>query len=712
MENIRFRALEISIQRKRKPVIFPEGKASEYFGELTFNHTAMKEYLTAEAFRQVINTIEKGGKIDRKTADQVAAGMKAWALARGATNYTHWFFPLTGLTAEKHDSFLDPLEGGKAIENFSGSQLSQHEPDASSFPSGGMRSTFEARGYTAWDPTSPAFIIDYKTPLLKSLAAIDKAATDACRFFDTGITKVNATLGWEQEYFLVDSALYSARPDLVLTGRTLFGNASAKDQQLEDHYLGTIPERVIAFMQELEIEAHRLGIPVKTRHNEVAPNQYECAPVFEEANLSVDHNQLIMHLMETIAKKHDFTVLFHEKPYSGVNGSGKHNNWSLATNTRENLLSPGKTPEKNQRFLTFLVNIVKAVHDNADLIRSIIATPGNDHRLGANEAPPAIISVFLGAHLTAMIEMIEKSDKKISLASKKGKANLFRNLPRIPEILVDETDRNRTSPFAFTGNKFEFRAVGSSQTCAPAMIVLNLILASQLQKFKKEVDELIKKKVAKDDAIFDVLRRYIKESRNILFEGNNYSSEWREEAARRKLSNHPTTPKAVKAMISRKTIKLFEENKILTGRELKARHEIRLEDYTKKLQIESRVLGDLATNHIIPGAIRHLNTLCECVQRLEQVLDRQTFSKVSANQVDTITEISEHIAKVKSLVSDMLEARKVANKIAETEEKAFAYCEKVLPYFDKIRYHTNKLELLIDDEIWALPKYRELLFVR
>lgn len=730
MENLRFRALEISIQRRRKPVIFPDGKASDYFGELTFNHSAMKEYLPAEAFRQVMNSIEKGERIDRKTADQVAAGMKAWALSKGATNYTHWFFPLTGLTAEKHDSFLDPAEGGKAIENFSGSQLSQHEPDASSFPSGGMRSTFEARGYTAWDPTSPAFILDktlciptlfvsytgealdYKTPLLKSLAAIDKAAVDVCRYFDSGVTKVYATLGWEQEYFLVDSALYAARPDLVLTGRTLFGNASAKDQQLEDQYLGTIPQRVIAFMQELEIEAHRLGIPVKTRHNEVAPNQYECAPVFEEANLSVDHNQLIMHLMGTIANRHDFTVLFHEKPYSGVNGSGKHNNWSLATNTRENLLSPGKTPEKNHRFLTFLVNIVKAVHDNADLIRAIIATPGNDHRLGANEAPPAIISVFLGAHLSAMINMIEKSDRKIPLTKKTGNTNLFKNLPRIPDILVDETDRNRTSPFAFTGNKFEFRAVGASQTCAPAMTVLNLILADQLKKFKKEVDLEIRKKVSKDDAIFTVLRKYIHESRNILFEGNNYSREWIDEAARRKLSNLSTTPRAVKAMVSKKTIKLYEDNKVLTGRELKARHEIRLEDYTKKLQIESRVLGDLTTNHIIPGAIKYLNTLCDCVHRLNEVLDRQTFSKVSANQIETITDISEHIAKVKSLVAEMLDARKSANKITDTEDKAFAYCDKVLPYFEKIRYHTNKLELLVDDEIWSLPKYRELLFVK
>lgn len=498
MDNIRFRALEIAIQRKCKPVEYPEGKVSDYFGKLTFNQAAMKQYLPAQLFNQVTKLIEKGEKIDRITADQVAAGMKAWAQANGATNYTHWFAPLTGLTAEKHDSFMVPAEGGKAVEHFGGSQLSQQEPDASSFPSGGMRSTFEARGYTAWDPTSPAFIIDktlciptlfvsytgealdYKTPLLKSLNAIDKAAVDVCDYFGNSVTKVNATLGWEQEYFLIDSALYAARPDLILTGRTLFGNASAKDQQLEDHYLGAIPQRVIAFMQELEIEAHLLGIPVKTRHNEVAPNQYECAPVFEEANLSVDHNQLIMNLMEIIARRHDFKVLLHEKPYSGINGSGKHNNWSLGTDTRENLLSPGKTPEKNLRFLTFLVNIMKAVHDHSELIRAIIATPGNDHRLGANEAPPAIISIFLGSQLTSLIDMIEKNDKKSTSATQKKNNNLFKSLPRIPEILVDETDRNRTSPFAFTGNKFEFRAVGSSQTCAPAMIILNLILADQL----------------------------------------------------------------------------------------------------------------------------------------------------------------------------------------------------------------------------------------
>jgi len=730
MENIRFRALEVSIQRQRKSVSFPEGKASDYFGELTFNHSAMKDYLPSQVYQQVMRSIEKGEQIDRKIADKVASGMKDWALAKGATNYTHWFCPLTGLTAEKHDSFLDPVEGGKSIEHFNGSHLSQQEPDASSFPSGGIRSTFEARGYTAWDPTSPAFIVDktlciptlfvsytgesldYKTPLLKVLSVIDKAAVDVCKYFDKNVTKVFATLGWEQEYFLVDSALYAVRPDMVLTGRTLFGNASAKDQQLEDHYLGAIPQRVISFMQELELEAHRLGIPIKTRHNEVAPNQYECAPVYEEANISIDHNQLIMHLMGIIAKRHNFTVLFHEKPYSGINGSGKHNNWSLGTNTKENLLSPGKTREKNLRFLTFMVNILKAVHDNADLIRAIVATPGNDHRLGANEAPPAIISVFLGTQLTKMLDIIEKNDTMIDMTAGAGNSKLFKNLPRIPEILVDETDRNRTSPFAFTGNKFEFRAVGSSQTCAPAMIVLNLILADQLQIFKKDVDKLLSKKVPQNEAIFQVLKRYILESKKIRFEGNNYSKEWIEEASRRGLSNFGTTPIALKTLVSRKTKQLFKRNHVLNERELEARHEIYLEDYTKKLQIESRVLGDLTTNHIIPGAIKYLNTLCDCVKNLKEVLDLSTYSRISANQIETIAEIAEHVHQIKTLTNKMREARRTANKIKDSEEKSFAYCEKVFPFFDKIRYHTNKLELLIDDEIWSLPKYRELLFTQ
>jgi len=722
-------ALQAAMCRTRKPVVFPDLKASEYFGELTFNHAAMREYLTEEAFQQVMNAIEKGMKIDRRIADQVAAGMKSWAINKGATHYTHWFLPLTGATAEKHDAFIDPVTGGKGIEKFRGIELTQQEPDASSFPSGGIRSTFEARGYTAWDPTSPAFImdrtlciptvfvsytgeaLDFKTPLLKALFAIDKAAVEVCQYFDKNVTKVFATLGWEQEYFLVDVALFQARPDLMLTGRTLFGHSSAKDQQMEDHYFGTIPQRVMAFMQEFELEAHRLGIPVKTRHNEVAPNQFECAPVFEEANLSVDHNQLLMHLLDKVAKRHDFTVLLHEKPYQGVNGSGKHNNWSLMTNDGENLLLPGKTPKSNLRFLTFLVNTIKAVHEHADLIRAIVASPGNDHRLGANEAPPAIISAFIGAQLTHLLNIIEKSDKKIRFSAN-GDTGLLKNFPKIPEILLDNTDRNRTSPFAFTGNKFEFRAVGSSQTCAPAMVTINLVVADQLRKFKTEVDALLQKKVRKDDAIFQVLRRYIIESKNIRFEGNNYSDEWLKEAAKRKLSNHKTTPEAVRALVSPKTEKLFTENQVLSKRELEARYEIRLEHYTKKIQIESRVLGDLSTNHIIPIAIKYQNTLIENVKGLKQVLDYQTYGKLSHNQMETITEISEHVDKIKTFVHEMIEERKVANRIEDVKEKADAYSTKVFPYFEKIRYHVDKLEMLVDDELWPLPKYRELLFVR
>ncbi|MBE0648768.1 MAG: glutamine synthetase III [Bacteroidales bacterium] len=729
MDNIRFTALKSAMCRTRKTVEFPNRRASEYFGELTFNKVAMREFLTEEAFRQVMNAIEKGIKIDRRIADQVAAGMKSWAINHGATHYTHWFLPLTGATAEKHDAFIDPVEGGTGIEKFRGIELTQQEPDASSFPSGGIRSTFEARGYTAWDPTSPAFImdrtlciptvfvsytgeaLDFKTPLLRALYAIDKAAVDVCHYFDKDITKVFATLGWEQEYFLVDEALFLARPDLMLTGRTLFGHSSAKDQQLEDHYFGTIPQRVISFMQDFELEAHRLGVPVKTRHNEVAPNQFECAPVFEEANLSVDHNQLLMHLLDKVAKRHDFTVLLHEKPYAGVNGSGKHNNWSLMTNTGENLLSPGKTTKSNLRFLTILVNTIKAVHDHADLIRAIIASPGNDHRLGANEAPPAIISAFIGTQLTQLLNIIEKSDKKIKISTE-GDSGLLKNFPKIPEILLDNTDRNRTSPFAFTGNKFEFRAVGSSHTCAPAMITINLIVADQLKKFKAEVDGLIEKKVKKEDAIFQVLKQYIIESKNIRFEGNNYGDEWMKEAAKRKLSNFRTTPEALKALISTKTEKLFEDNQVLSKRELEARYEIRLENYTKKIQIESRVLGDLSTNHIIPIAIKYQNTLIENVKGLKQVLDYQTYGKLSHNQMETITEISEHVDKIKTYVHNMVEERKIANKIEETEPKADAYCNKVYPYFDKIRYHVDKLEMLVDDELWPLPKYRELLFMR
>ena len=729
MENLRFKAIEITMDRSNVEIVFPSRKASEYFGELTFNRAAMREYLTEEAYMQVMNAIEKGEKIDRKISDQVAAGIKAWAINKGATHYTHWFLPLTGATAEKHDAFIDPLDGGRGIEKFRGDELSQQEPDASSFPSGGIRSTFEARGYTAWDPTSPAFImdrtlciptvfvsytgeaLDFKTPLLKAMHAIDRASVDVCRFFDPNVSKVYATLGWEQEYFLVDTALYLARPDLMLTGRTLFGHASAKDQQLEDHYFGTIPQRVLAFMEEFEYEAHRLGIPVKTRHNEVAPNQFECAPVFEEVNLSIDHNQLMMHLLDKVARRHHFTVLLHEKPFSGVNGSGKHNNWSLATNTGINLLSPGKTPEANLRFLVFLVNILKALHEHADLLRAMIASPGNDHRLGANEAPPAIMSAFIGTQLTQMLDEIEVSDSFVSIKTDNGNG-LLKHLPRIPEILIDNTDRNRTSPFAFTGNKFEFRAVGSSQSCAPPMITLNLIVADQLKQFKKEVDLLISQNLSLNDALITVVRRYINESRAIRFEGNNYSAAWVEEDASRGLSNYRNTPEALNAIVSEKSANLFESNKVLTHRELHARYEIHLENYIKKIQIESRVLGDLAGNHIIPVAIRYQNTLIENVKGLKEVLDMHSYGKLSRNQMEIITEISEHVDKIKTFVNEMIEARKVANRVEDAEHKASAYCNDVLPYFERIRAHVDKLELLIDDELWPLPKYRELLFTR
>jgi glutamine synthetase len=729
MDNLRFRALEIAMHRQGRHVSFPEKKASEYFGELTFNLTAMREYLTEEAFQQVTKAIEQGEKINRRIADQVAAGLKAWAINKGATHYTHWFLPLTGSTAEKHDAFVDPIHGGIGIENFRGSELTQQEPDASSFPSGGIRSTFEARGYTAWDPSSPAFImdktlcipsvfvsytgeaLDYKTPLLKSLDVLDRAATDVCRYFTREINRVYATLGAEQEYFLVDTALYLARHDLVLTGRTLFGHASAKDQQLEDHYFGTIPQRVMTFMQEFELEAHRLGIPVKTRHNEVAPNQFECAPVFEEVNLSVDHNQLLMHIMDKVAKRHDFTLLLHEKPYHGINGSGKHSNWSLMTDTRENLLTPGKTHESNLRFLTFLVNILMAVNDHGNLLRSIVASAGNDYRLGGNEAPPAIFSVFIGNQLTKLLDLFAKSKKKVKLHTE-VESDLLKNLPKIPEILLDNTDRNRTSPFAFTGNKFEFRAVGSSQSCAPPMIVLNLIVADRLKKFKQEVDKLIAKKTGKDEAILQVLKKYIEDSRRIRFEGNNYGQDWIDEAKKRGLANHTTTPNALEALLEKPSIELFQSNGVLSERELVARTDIRLENYSKKIQIESRVLGDLASNHIIPIAIKYQNTLIDNVKGLKEVLDLKTYGKLSQNQMETITEISEHVSKIKTFVNEMLEARRVANHVSGCKEKAYAYSEKVKPFFDKIRYHVDKLELLVDDELWPLPKYRELLFVK
>ncbi|MCB2221685.1 MAG: glutamine synthetase III [Bacteroidetes bacterium] len=726
MSNYRFKALEVTLTRQRKPLEIPTDKVSNYFGELTFNRSAMQEFLTREAYQKLIDVIEKSEIIDRKIADQIAAGMKSWAISKGATHYTHWFHPLTGATAEKHDAFIVPVEGGKAIENFQGGELIQQEPDASSFPSGGIRNTFEARGYTAWDPTSYAFImertlciptifvsytgeaLDYKTPLLKSLSVLDKHATSVAKLFDRNVNKVFATLGWEQEYFLVDAALFKARPDLSLTGRTIFGHASAKDQQLSDHYFGTIHERVLNYMAELEYEAHRLGIPVKTRHNEVAPNQFELAPVYEETNISVDHNQLMMHLMEKIARKHDFQVLLHEKPFKGVNGSGKHNNWSIATDTGVNLLSPGKTTASNFRFLAFMVNILKAVESYSDVLRAHIASAGNDHRLGAHEAPPAIISVFIGKQLSATLDEIEKQTKKGKMDANGFNLNI--NIPKIPEILLDNTDRNRTSPFAFTGNKFEFRAVGSTANCASPMLALNTIVADQLKRFTSDVNELMKKNVRKDEAIFQVMKKYIKESKRIRFEGNNYGDEWIKEATKRKLNNIISTPQALKILVAKESIKLFEDNEVLSERELRARYEIQLENYTKKIQIESRVIGDLAKNHIIPIAIRYQNTLIENVKGLKDVLDQKTFVKLSRNQMQTIKEISEHVEEIKDQVAAMLEERKKANKIEDIEKQSLAYNQQVMPYLDLIRYHVDKLELMVDDELWPLPKYRELLF--
>ena len=729
MASLRFRALEAMLSRTAVKYSPPSSKVSDFFGTNVFNQDAMNRYLPKEALKAVNAAINTGEKIDRRAADLVAVGMKEWATSKGATHYTHWFQPLTGLTAEKHDSFFD-IHDGKAIDTFSGNALAQQEPDASSFPSGGIRNTFEARGYTAWDPGSPAFImenangktlciptifvsytgetLDYKAPLLKALHVLDSAAVDVCQLFDKEITKVYATLGVEQEYFLVDTSLLNSRPDLYITGRTLFGHSPAKGQQLEDHYFGSIPERAYAFMLDFEVEAYKLGIPLKTRHNEVAPSQFECAPVFEEINLAVDHNALLMDLMEKVARRHNFKVLLHEKPYAGINGSGKHNNWSMSTNTGKNLLSPGGNPKSNLMFLTFFVNTIKAVHDHADLLRASIASASNDHRLGANEAPPAIMSIFLGGQLTKVLDEIQKSvgDKKMS---PEQKTDLKLNIGKIPEILLDNTDRNRTSPFAFTGNKFEFRAVGSSANSSNAMMVLNTIVASQLRDFKLEVDAYIKKNVKKDEAILKVLRQYIVSSRNILFEGNGYGDEWLREAKKRGLSNITTTPPALDAFVSKKSLKLFVDNNIFTHREAEARHEIMLETYIKKLQIEARVMGDLATNHIIPAAIKYQTALVENVEGLKDIgMKADTYG----TQISMIKEISEHISIIHSEVDAMIEARKKANKLENAREKAVAYCDKVRPYFETIRTHVDKLEMIVDDEMWPLAKYRELVMIR
>jgi len=728
MSNLRFKALNAIFSRSIHEIKARSSKISDFFGVNVFDKKKMKDYLSKEAYQSIINSIDLAEPLNREVSEQIASAMKFWAMSKGATHYTHWFQPLTGATAEKHDSFFEPGPDGSAMECFSGSALVQQEPDASSFPSGGIRNTFEARGYTAWDPSSPAFImesksgktlciptvfvsytgeaLDYKAPLLKALSALDKAAVDVCHYFDKSIEKVNASLGIEQEYFLVDLALFNARPDLYLTGRTLFGHMSAKGQQLDDHYFGTIPERVYSFMVDFETEALKLGIPLKTRHNEVAPSQFECAPIYEEINLAIDHNQLLMDLMEKIARRHHFKVLLHEKPYAGINGSGKHNNWSMITNTGKNLLSPGKTPKNNLMFLTFFVNTIKAVYEHADLLRSSITSVSNDHRLGANEAPPAIISIFLGSQLSEVLDEIETS--RISKKVKEDNA-LWLGIPKIPQILLDNTDRNRTSPFAFTGNKFEFRAVGSSANSSAPMTILNTIVADQLNTFKVDVDKLIKKGEKKDVAILTVLKRCIKESKNIRFEGNGYSDEWEKEAKSRGLSNIKTTPKALDADVSEKTMALFERTQIFNKREAHARHEIRLESFYKKLQIEARVMGELVKSTIIPAAITYQSRLVENAKGLKDIgLNKETYQA----QLEIIMDLSKHINAIKTNVDAMVEERKKANKIENLRELAIAYDEKVKAYFEPIRNHVDRLEQLIDDKLWPLPKFRELLFIK
>jgi glutamine synthetase len=728
MANLRFQALNAVLSRTIPEVKTPSSKISDFFGVNVFDKKKMREFLSKEAYQSIVNSIELGESVNREVSEQIAAAMKAWAMSKGATHYTHWFQPLTGSTAEKHDSFFEPTSDGSSIEKFSGDALVQQEPDASSFPNGGIRNTFEARGYTAWDPSSPAFImesntgktlciptvfvsytgeaLDYKAPLLKALSALDKAAVDVCHYFDKSIEKVNASLGIEQEYFLVDLALYNARPDLLLTGRTLFGHMSAKGQQLEDHYFGTIPERVYAYMLDFETEALKLGIPLKTRHNEVAPSQFECAPIYEEINLAIDHNQLLMDVMEKVAKRHNFKVLLHEKPYAGVNGSGKHNNWSLITNTGKNLLSPGKTPKNNLMFLAFFVNTVKAVHEHADLLRASIASVNNDHRLGANEAPPAIISIFLGSQLNDVLDEVESA--RISKKVKEDNS-LWLGIPKIPQILLDNTDRNRTSPFAFTGNKFEFRAVGSSANSSAPMTVLNTIMADQLVKFKTEVDKLIKKGEKKDIAILTVIKKYIKESKSIRFEGNGYSEEWEKEAASRGLSNIKTTPKALDAYVSEKTLNLFEKLHVFNHRESEARHEILLESFYKKLQIEARVIGELVNSVIIPSAVEYQSKLVQNVQGLQAIgLEKDTYKA----QLELISKIATHVNFIKSNVDSMVAARKKANAIDDIRDRSIAYDETVKTFFEPIRYHVDKLEQVVDDGQWPLPKFRELLFIK
>ena len=728
MSTNRFQALSELNYRQPQEVESSGKRVSEYFGDNVFAYFKMREYLTDDAFEKLMDCIQNGTRIDRQTADHVAAAMKEWSIQKGATHYTHWFQPLTGSTAEKHDSFFKPIGDGRAIEKFDGSMLVQQEPDASSFPSGGIRNTFEARGYTLWDPSSPAFIVgntlciptifisytshalDYKMPLMKALNAVDIAATAVCQYFDKDVVKVNTSLGWEQEYFLIDSALYNVRHDIAMTGRALFGARPAKGQQLEDHYFGSIPERVLAYMQDFEREAHLLGIPVTTRHNEVAPNQFELAPMYEEANLANDHNQLVMDVLEKTARKHNFRVLLHEKPFEGINGSGKHNNWSLSTNTGVNLLKPGKNPKSNMQFLTFLVNTIAAIHENADVLRASIATVGNDHRLGANEAPPAIMSVFLGDQLSAMLDDLEKNIKAGKMTPE-DKTVLKLNIGKLPQVFLDNTDRNRTSPFAFTGNKFEFRAVGSSANCANAMITLNTIVANRLNQFKKDVDARIAKGDDKDEAILKELQRLIKVSKSIRFEGNGYSDEWVKEAAKRGLSNLKDTPSALRVWKDKNVQKMFESLNVLTHEEIHARFEIEMEAYIRRREIEARVTADMALNHILPAAVSYQSRLIENVLGLKDVLGAAEAKAASKTQVDLIKQISENVNAMKVAMDKMYAEKDKAAKM-DVEKQADAYSQKIKPLMDTVRDHADALELIVDDEVWPLPKMREILFTR
>lgn len=731
MSTLRFKAVEEAFKKKALPVEAPSKFISDFYGKYVFTTSTMSKYLSKDVMDAIQKAVEQGETLDRSVADAVAAGMKNWAMKLGATHYTHWFQPLTDGTAQKHDSFIEYAGGpGEAvIEEFSGKLLAQQEPDASSFPNGGIRSTFEARGYTAWDPSSPAFVIDdtlciptifisytgesldFKAPLLKSINAVNKAATAVCQYFDKKVKRVYSYLGWEQEYFLVDESLYATRPDLALTGRTLLGHESAKNQQLEDHYFGSIPSRVSAFMKDLEFEAYKYGIPLKTRHNEVAPNQFELAPIYGETNLAVDQNLLIMSLMKRVARRHSFRVLLHEKPFAGVNGSGKHNNWSLGTDTGVGLFTPGKTPEENLQFITFLVNALMAVYKNNALLKASIISATNAHRLGANEAPPAIVSAFLGTQINAVLDKLENSTKEEAILMD-SKKRLSLGIAHIPEVLIDNTDRNRTSPFAFTGNRFEFRAVGSSANCSTAMIVLNTAMAAQLNDFKTKVDEKINQGESKQQAIFEVLKSYIKESKPIRFDGNGYSDEWKIEASRRGLDCESSVPEMIKAYTTPESIRMFESMGVMTEKELYARNEVKWEMYTKKVQIEARVLGDLAVNHVIPIATRYQSLLLDNLYKIKSVYSEDLANELSRMDKSLVEEIARHVWAIKTNVDEMIEARKVANRIESEYEKAVVYHDKVLPYFDIIRYHADKLELIVDDEMWTLPKYRELLFVR